>query len=218
MRIISDYHDYYDCMKDYDLEDEPLYLRKTEIIKSSSLHNEKAVNLILIGNKILPVKRMAFQSVSTFGTHAIHVQYCYNLEQVDKFVEMWYDKKEKSYYYETKKKRIWSYIDQYYGTRRKDYKAFFDRDYSCYLNLLEEYKSPVLAISAYDRGGYYYIIKNPNLKNYHAQRALSPPLAYQEIRMWLSNQAAPEKPIPELSNKDKIVSKGFDGSSFRNTK
>lgn len=39
--------------------------------------------------------------------------------------------------------------------------------------------------------------------------------AYQELQMWMSNQAIPHKPIPKVSDKDMVTAKGFDKWSFR---
>lgn len=60
---------------------------------------------------------------------------------------------------------------------------------------------------------------NPNLSMLHFQTVRSPYYAYQDLRMYLSNKAAPEKPIPTISNEDMIAAKGFDlKSSFRKAK
>ena len=39
--------------------------------------------------------------------------------------------------------------------------------------------------------------------------------AYQEIQMLLGNLAQPNKPIPEIPDKDMVSIKGFDKWSFR---
>lgn len=60
------------------------------------------------------------------------------------------------------------------------------------------------------------IVYNPLLKPYNFAKVKDPFTAFQEIRMWLSNLAAPEKPIPQLSNEDMAASKGHGGKySFR---
>jgi hypothetical protein len=46
-------------------------------------------------------------------------------------------------------------------------------------------------------------------------RVFDPYQAYQEVAMWLSNQAVPIKPIPEMSDEIKAESKGFNKFSFR---
>ena len=47
---------------------------------------------------------------------------------------------------------------------------------------------------------------------------VDPYQAFQEINMWMSNQAMPEKVIPEIDNKTMIEIKGFDKFSFRKDK
>lgn len=57
---------------------------------------------------------------------------------------------------------------------------------------------------------------NPLLKPYAFAKLKDPFTAFQDIRMWLSNLAVPEKPIPQLSNEDMAASKGHgDKYSFR---
>jgi hypothetical protein len=60
---------------------------------------------------------------------------------------------------------------------------------------------------------------NPRLASTGFQKIFDVQQAYQTLRVWLCNQAAPNKPIPEVSNADMIVAKGFDlKSSFRKPK
>lgn len=63
------------------------------------------------------------------------------------------------------------------------------------------------------------VVKNPCLADLEFYRVKDSFTCFQELEMWLSNQASPEKPIPEVSNNDMIEAKGFDlKHSFRNTK
>lgn len=55
MRIISDYHDYYDTLQRYDLEHDDIYHRKQEEIKTpKSLLNHESVNVIGFCGKFYP--------------------------------------------------------------------------------------------------------------------------------------------------------------------
>ena len=57
---------------------------------------------------------------------------------------------------------------------------------------------------------------NALLKPYEFFRKFDVHQTYQELRMYLSNLAMPEKPIPQLSNEDLAASKGHgDKYSFR---
>lgn len=60
------------------------------------------------------------------------------------------------------------------------------------------------------------LTRNPLLKNYDFAKIKDPYSAFQELSMWFGNLAAPEKPIPQLSNEDLAWSKGHgDKYSFR---
>jgi len=56
------------------------------------------------------------------------------------------------------------------------------------------------------------------LKQFEFYRVFPPFKAFQEISMWLSNQAVPFKPVPEMDNSTKIAARGFDKFSFRKDK
>lgn len=60
---------------------------------------------------------------------------------------------------------------------------------------------------------------NPLLNEYEFQRVLDPFTVYQEIDMFISGILGNTEVIPEMRDKDKIVSHGFDlKTSFRKTK
>ena len=45
-----------------------------------------------------------------------------------------------------------------------------------------------------------------------------PYTAYQNLSMWVNNQAQPIKPIPPMKDEDMVSIKGFDKYSFRKDK
>lgn len=59
---------------------------------------------------------------------------------------------------------------------------------------------------------------NVILKQYGFEKIIDPYTAFQEIYMFLAAKAKPEKVIKEMSNADKVFSKGFDRFSFRKEK
>jgi hypothetical protein len=60
------------------------------------------------------------------------------------------------------------------------------------------------------------IIWNPLLRHFNFGKVKDPYTAFQEIRMWLSNQAAPEKPMKEMTNDENAARLGHGGKySFR---
>ena len=63
------------------------------------------------------------------------------------------------------------------------------------------------------------IINNPCLRVYQFFKIMDAYTCFQEIAMFMSNMANPEKPIPQISNNDMIQAKGFDLKySFRKDK
>lgn len=64
-------------------------------------------------------------------------------------------------------------------------------------------------------GGGSYIEYNTRLKDLEFYRKFDAYQAFQEIAMWLGNQAEPRKPIPVLDDVTMAEIKGFDKWSFR---
>ena len=56
---------------------------------------------------------------------------------------------------------------------------------------------------------------NPILRPLEFFRVFGAYAAYQEIEMYLSNQAIPQKKMPEISDEMKALAHGFDKYSFR---
>jgi hypothetical protein len=59
------------------------------------------------------------------------------------------------------------------------------------------------------------IIWDQTLGQYDVFRIMDAYTAYQEATMFMGNLAAPEKPIPQMSDEDMVGIKGFDRFSFR---
>ena len=67
--------------------------------------------------------------------------------------------------------------------------------------------------------GPFKVVLNGCLKDLEFYRKFDSFQAYQEIAMWLGNQAEPRKPIPKLDDVTMLESKGFDRRfSFRKPK
>lgn len=60
------------------------------------------------------------------------------------------------------------------------------------------------------------IIWDQTLDQFDFVRIMDPYTAFQEATMFMGNVAAPEKPIPHISDADMVSIKGFDERSFRN--
>lgn len=59
------------------------------------------------------------------------------------------------------------------------------------------------------------VIYNAKLKPYEFYRVFDMGRAFQELSVWMSNQAIPIKPIPKLDDETMAEIKGFDKYSFR---
>jgi hypothetical protein len=79
--------------------------------------------------------------------------------------------------------------------------------------MFEEKRCPVFIAHRDYKGG--TIVWNGLLKSVEFFRIFQPFAAFQEIAMWLSNQAVPEKVMPVIDDETKAESKGFDKWSFR---
>ena len=70
-----------------------------------------------------------------------------------------------------------------------------------------------------DIGIVYHSEINPSLKTYNFQEVIDPFTLYQEIEMYLGGVLGNKEVIPEMADKDKVVSHGFDPKwSFRKHK
>ena len=61
----------------------------------------------------------------------------------------------------------------------------------------------------------YKIVYNECLKELEFFRLMDTFTAYQELQMYFGAMAQPNRPVPQVSDKDMISIKGFDNWSFR---
>lgn len=88
----------------------------------------------------------------------------------------------------------------------------FKLDYSQYIT---KYDANPIVLFSVSSGKVEY---NAILKQYEFEKIIDPYTAFQEVYMFLAAKAKPEKVIKEMSNDDKVFSKGFDKFSFRKEK
>lgn len=67
-----------------------------------------------------------------------------------------------------------------------------------------------------ERGEWFVV--DANLKDLNFQKVLDPFTAYQELDQWIGGVLCNKEVIPEMTDKDKITSHGFDSWSFRKHK
>lgn len=227
MRILSDYHDYYDGLMAVDEDRELIYQRKVkEIPYKLGSWGEK-------GNFPFPLCRgvttkywqypfyneqyiVGFCGVIyPFLTMRVKLRgasvSCRTIEDLDIFIEANFSEEEVAGYRSKKIRRKW------HGFHRSVYKDFFDECESkkgAYGHIFEEHRSPIFMAQA-DAGRAILVVNAP-LGDFGFAKIVEPYQAYQEIRMFLGNMAAPEKPIPQVDDETMAEIKGHGGKySFR---
>lgn len=154
------------------------------------------------------------------------VKYCYTLEDVDAFVKEYYSEEYIEKFFNAKKN---VFRDIFWKDSRENFASFFNRAKERKQQVEEKSKKhfenmcPVFT-AYYDQIldskrnviQYGQITYHDSLKQLEFFRVFDPFQAFQEINMWLANQAVPMKPIPEMPNDVKIEAAGFDKKiSFR---
>lgn len=228
MRIISDWHDYYDVVQGAGQDLELLYLRKSREetmagypfpILSRGYWGWSKLQLdgLVVGfcGKLYPIVRIRRYVASNL----YHI-YCYTPADVTQWVANNLNKKDHAAYVEhMPKRRRWRRtaintrlaVEKFFA----EVHAVRDRHEA----LFEQFNAPIwLADSAkckittrHSRS----IEINPCLREYEFYRAVDPYTAFQELAMYLGKQAQPEKPIPSIPDKVMVGVKGFDERSFR---
>jgi hypothetical protein len=223
MRIISDFKDYYDCVMGMGMDLGTIYLRKKRMVTldtfpfprfpcSATQHSEWTVkfNEYIVGfcgeiYPMLEVHHSRFEDPT----------FCYNVEDVDACVEKHYRAKNiESYYWRAKDKRKWRYFcDWPHKQRRHDVEKFFQacKDWDKHPEFF--HRGPIF-VARYDGSSEMSITYNDQLPTGFV-RMFDPYTAFQEIYMFMCNMAVPLKPIPEVSDADMVVAKGFNKWSFR---
>jgi hypothetical protein len=189
MRIIDKYKDYYDCIKANDFEQVPVYIRKqyTKQVKNFIPYIPYGA-CIIIGfcGKMYPMIQ------GNEGYMDPQETFSYSLKEVEKFY--WWERLSK-----------WD---------KEVYNRFFVHDYtSFYGKQFEKERCPIFVVKQHRN--YDEIHYNAHLNKYDFARIVPPYQAYQAVRMWLDNQAMPEKPIPEMDDQTKAEAHGYNKFSFR---
>ena len=236
-RIISEFHDYYDVVQKLGQDDNLLYLRKPEEFSYKSnypfpafhshqmwyrgrYYPELEVEEVIVGfcGKIYPALKLRGKYNYDAGESPTAI--CYNIEEVDRFIEANYREKE-ILEYRMKPRRRWTpYHYWSHGCSRISFEKWFAEcreKQNNFAQLFLDHKCPVF-VAAYQtgrRGEVGKIVYSACLKEYEFVRIFDPFTAFQEISMYFGGLAQPNRPIPEVSDSDMIIAKGFDEWSFR---
>lgn len=242
MKIISykssdSQHDYYDSVAGYAFDNTVIYMRKQEEVKidldkiklpmcdrpgsrpyGAHAHLEPEFFIIGFCGKIYPVvKFLTKQDKDNYGDYA----FCFNIDDVDAFVKSDFSKQFFDKYMTKPTKGDWHNTINHHSFVK--YFDDCDKQQDNFTSLFD--RTPATPIWVVQTRRVYrwdkkddVIVYNPILKNFQFQRRIDPFTAYQEIQMYLTNIAVPQKPMPVIPDEDKVATHGFDKYSFRKEK
>jgi hypothetical protein len=227
MRIISDFHDYYDVVQAAGQDQSLIYFRKPEeeevsnyslpVIEWSVWASDR--KRIQIQEHSIGFCGKVYPAILLTQVTSNKSALCYNLLEVDAFIESNYRKREVQEY-RAKTKRPWRYSWQS-NLRREVYESFFTQcaaKKDAFAEMFVEKQCPVWIGTVLERAWRRCtgkITYNGSLKELEFFRLCDTYTAFQEIAMFLGGLAVPLKQIPEVPDKIVVGIKGFDEWSFR---
>ncbi len=197
MRIISNFHDYYDGIQRMGQDRETIYLRRPqEEYQEIDFAGGSTSPFIMHGSWYRPVITLIVGFCGKIYPGLMYYEgikrrFLYDQAEVEAF-----DKKHPDY-----KILPWC----------QNWNDFFNQ--KCPF----EFKKPIFVFEKYRDQG-FVLTWNAQLNNYDFAKVVEPYTAYQELAMWVGAQARPEKEIAEVSDEVKVESHGFDKYSFRKDK
>lgn len=230
MRIISEFHDYYDAVQAQGQDQTVVWVRKSETVKFKTHRNDEGkeypfpkfrhgigwlrdesvrVRQYIIGfcGKTYPVLRLSV-SMDDYS-------YCYNIEEVDEFVRAHLSDQESREYFRTK--GYGKYWKRKIPGKRKDYVEFFDecaQKQETFEHFFIEHHSPIF-VATIDRWDAEMVFNAP-LKEYGFYRLFDTYTAFQELAMYYGGVlGGVREHVPDVSDKDLAEAKGFNKWSFR---
>lgn len=233
MLIVSKFHDFYDSITAYGIDKTVVYQRQEKIVKLKKSHDWRkrdlqlpyddeytvvqkgkrfkiVVSRFVIGfcGKLYPGVRIKVPA----GEHKYSHYHFYELDKAWRAAKQLGVKEDKSNY-----RLFWAHYNNFNNMR--DLGTFFNLD--SWKELLPFFVSQnvpvfVLRRNEKDRHG-DELACNPRLTDFDFEKVKPPPIAFQEIYMYISGVlGVPARPMVEVSDKTKAAKKGHDGKySFR---
>lgn len=224
MRIISDRKDYYDCVQHAGQDRTNVYVRKEEEVKLGRkewpfpiffpyVSGICKIHIIGFCGNIYPMLEMEADPYYDIKSTSRGTM-CSNIEDIDAFMNRTL-KSMKLKVYRGEKSFWHSWISP-----RKDFVKFF---YDCnqvkgsFMKMFTDRRCPIFVASPSGRWMRQEntIVYNPLLKPFGFVRLFDPYMAFQEIAMFMANQAIPQDPMPVISDEMKIQAHGMNKWSFR---
>lgn len=226
MLIVSKFKDFYDTAMGVDGIDKTLiYKRETTEIKEfkqdfilpSYTDNQTKQTIIykpfIIGfcGKLYVTYRIQYctKHVYVKNPTVLKTEYLHGTEGILKLMQKLSDKNTRGYAYDRKEnKKSYDLVEKLNG---KPYNKIFSKyNVPCF-----SYEVPSGFFRRYTETT---LILNPRLKDFNFVEVMNPFIANQEISMFIGGVLGQsDRPMVEVSDKDRLVSKGFDKKwSFRN--
>ena len=232
MKIISDFHDYYDSVQKIDTDKMHTYVRKTSVVK--------------LNRPIFKIENWHFEKLNrqthmrdSINMHMFHLGFCgeiYTGVNVGKCIlgkstdSIHYGdlKKIKQLYERLEKPFAWNY-SRYEGMTKHMLKRLTECFESNNINRIKElflvHKVPAFIVltnfkdDKYRFGHDQEVILNPNLKEMEFFKIKDIYTAYQDIAMYIGNNLVDDRNNAwPIEDKLKVQSHGFDQHSFRKEK
>lgn len=232
MRIISTFHDYYDCGQSYGQDSSMIYQRHPKEVRVAAFPFKKGIwwrgtgdidiNYHVVGfcGKVYPILRVSKGLYTTLAERIEKI--CFSLKDFDNFIES----NCKEIIIEEYRSQKYKYTRGFHwNLKRHKMNEFFEEFFSKqdkFGHLFENERSPIFSCEArryiIEGKDVYKINYNCMLKAFEFFRLFDPYMAYQEISMFFGNMAEPRKKIPVISDEVMSEIKGFDKFSFRKPK
>jgi hypothetical protein len=227
MRIISDFHDYYDTVQATGQDQTLIYFRKREEVSVPRYslpviewsiwlnRNDRRIqveeHVVGFCGKIYPVIVLTQIALNKSAI-------CYNLDEVDSFFESNCRKKEVEQYRTKGKRRGSGWLSLFCREAFEKHFAECAEKKDAFVEVFFESRCPVWIGTLLERSWRKRTGKidyNASLKELEFFRLFDTYTAFQEIAMFLGGLAVPLKEIPRVPDKIMVGIKGFDEWSFR---
>ncbi len=235
MRIISPFRDYYDSVQTVGQDRTMVYVRKVEkkLLSSwifpTSLCRYWSRQWCTAGDLVVGFCGRIYPVLHFYYNRKVSYEaYCFTLTEVDEWVCGVKEEDQANYWGSEHKRK-----SRYGLTRESVSKHFetFESKRDSYADLFTEARSPVFVAlpSSTSNLGYRLGLRqsdsescihwNARLNRLNFAKVKDPYTAFQEISQFLGSLAFPDRSIPEVSDEDMLLAKGFDAkTSFRKPK
>lgn len=231
MRIRSSFKDYYDKAQAFGQDKELVYVRQTKEVEGHyGIPSVCGRFLGSIPNWFVLEACLGFCGKPHLGfrigtSSEQNDRWIWSVKDADRYVEQYFKKKGQEEYH-NEGKNNWKANT----FLRDEVEKFFATDLSTWKGIqrafedAEKEHAPVWLVRDEkhfnkEKGMYYNtLVLNPCLREIDFARVVDPYTAFQEISMWLGNQAFPNRPIPHVPDDTLAEAKGFDQFSFRKPK